>query len=51
MHIQHCQTSKMECLTLLVVDYLQGSEHASGLLKLFCCDCKRDTQGLWYMPN
>ena len=59
MHIQkHIQTSKVACLTKKVIDFQpltifakhstldvsQGSEYASGLLKLFCCGSERDTQ-------
>ena len=68
MHIQKelCQTSKMECLIkkkqLLAVDYFykknyilnvsQGSECASGILKLFSSHgAKRYTVENWYMPH
>ena len=59
MHIQKpIQKSKVACLTKKVTDFQlltifakhstldvsQGSEYASGLLKLFCCGSERDTQ-------
>ena len=68
MHIQKepCQTSKMECLTkkktafscglFLQKNYIlnvsQGSECASGILKLFSSHgAKRHTVENWYMPH
>ena len=34
-----------------ILDIWQGSDYASGLLKLFCCGSKRDTPENWYMTN
>ena len=34
-----------------ILDVWQGSDYASGLLKLLCCGSKRDTPENWYMPN
>ena len=34
-----------------VLDIWQGSEYASGSLKLFCSGFKRATREGWYMPN
>ena len=34
-----------------ILDIWQGSEYASGLLKLLCRDSKRDTREGWYMSN
>ena len=37
--------------TISILDIWQGSEYASGSLKLFCRGFKRDTREGWYMPN
>ena len=34
-----------------ILDVWQGSDCASGLLKLLCCGSKRDKQENWYMPK
>ena len=64
MYSVSCETSKMEALAKELMAFshllflqtlhlrcLGGFDYASGLLRLLCHGCKRDTWEDWYMPN